>query len=167
MRKTLAGLIGIAATAAIITGAAMTAANASPAAPTASGTEHFDLMTTMPSTSRYSVIATGVFTAGGTDISGSTTDKLELPGGTFKVHHGGRIHVITEKVNQKTCLADFVAKADLTVGDGTGRYKGISGTGHAVVSELFIARRSKGACDPNLTPVVLQETIKAQAHVKV
>lgn len=167
MRKTLAGLIGTAATAAIITGAAMTAANASPAIPAASGTEHLHLMTTMPSASRFSVIATGVFTAGGTDVSGRTTDKLELPGGAFKVNHGGRIHVITEKLNQKTCLGDFVAKADLTIGDGTGRYKGISGTGQAVLSELFIARRSKGACSPNLTPVVLQETISATAHVKV
>jgi hypothetical protein len=168
MRKTIAALIGTAATATMISGAGLAAASTRPASPAVSGTEHFYLMTTQPTASKYSVIATGVFTAGGVDVSGNTTDKVDLPGGTFKIHHGGPVHVVKEKLNRKTCLADFEGTASFTVANGTGAYKGISGSGKAVISELEIARRnSRGACNLNATPVVNEQTITAKAHVKL
>ncbi len=167
MRKTIAALIGAATAATMITGAGLAAASARPASPSSSGTEHFNLMTTQPSASTYTVIASGLFTAGGIDISGSTTDTVKLPGGSFKIHHGGPLHIVKQQLNRKTCLANFEATAGLTVGGGTGKYKGISGSGKATINSLFIARRSKGTCNPNLTPVVAEQTITATAHVKL
>ena len=167
MRKRIAALVGAAATATLISGAGLATASASPSSPAVSGTEHFYLMTTQPTATRYSVIATGLFTAGGTDISGRNSDLIKLPGGSFKIHHGGRLHVVKMQLNRKTCLANFVATAGFTVGNGTGVYKGISGSGKAVIKSLFIARRSKGACNANATPVVSQETITATGKVKL
>lgn len=171
VRKLLAiaaGAVSIAA----LSGAGLAAANAStgrPASPaaTSSGTEQFYLMTTLPSASQYQVIVTGLFTASGVDISGNTTDTVRLPGGTFKVHHGGNIHIIKETLNPKTCVAMFEGTAGLTIGNGTGKYKGISGSGKATISSLFLARRSKGVCNPNLTPVANQQTITAKASVRL
>jgi len=167
MRKTTAA-IAAAATAVLATGAGLGVASASQASPAASGTEHFYLMTTQPSASRYTVIASGVFTAGGTDISGNTTDKLNLPGGTIKIHHSGRIHILVQKFDAKTCLAHFKGTATFTVGGGSGAYKGISGSGKATVNVLEIAKRnSKGQCNPNAAPKVNEQTITATARVKL
>ena len=91
MHKRIVALVGAATMATLVSGAGLAAASASPASPAASGTEHFYLMTTQPSASRYSVIATGLFTAGGTDVSGSKSDLVKLPGGSFKINHGGRL----------------------------------------------------------------------------
>ena len=57
-------------------------ASASAATPAAAGTEHFQIMTTSSSGRTPSaVVATGVFTAGGLDHSGSKTDTVTFPGG--------------------------------------------------------------------------------------
>ena len=167
MRKTIAVLASGAAATMLVGGAGLASASARPASPAVSGTEHIYLMTTERSASRYAVIATGLFTAGGTDISGSTTDLVKFPGGSFKVHHGGPLHIIKQQVNQKTCLAVFEATTRFTIGNGTGKYKGISGSGKAVIIEQAIARRTKGACNLNLNPAVNEQTITAKAHVKL
>lgn len=124
-------------------------------------------MTTQPTASRYAVIATGVFTAGGTDIAGGTTDTVKLPGGTFKVNHGGQPHVVKEQVNPATCLEVFEGTAKITVGGGTGKYARIHGSGNATINDQAIASRTKkGTCDFNANPVVNEETITATARVK-
>ncbi len=169
MHKRIAVLVGAATTATLIGGAGLATASASPAGPAASGTEHFYLMTTLPNTSKYVVIAKGLFTVGGTDISGSTSDLVAVTGGTFKINHGGKLHIVKEQFSTKTCLGVFEATAAFTVGHGTGAYKGISGSGKAVVNDLFIARRNaKGACSsPSSTPAFSQQTIAATAKVKL
>jgi hypothetical protein len=158
---------GAVSLAAALGGAGLAAASVRPAAPPKSGTEHFYLMTTQPSASRYSIITTGVFTAGGTDIAGGTTDTVKLPGGAFKVNHGGQPHLIKQQVNPATCLAVFEATVKITLGGGTGKYARISGSGVATINDLAIAGRTKkGACNFNANPVVNQETITAKAQVK-
>jgi hypothetical protein len=157
---------GAAAAAMITSGAGLTAASASTARPAAaSGTEHLSLMSTEPSASKLTVIASGLFTAAGTDRSGSKTDTTTLPGGTFKIRHGGPLHVIKEQLNQRTCLMQFAVTTKFTLGGGTGAYKGISGSGKALISGIGIARRVKGTCDPNVTPAAQEETITGTGHV--
>jgi hypothetical protein len=164
MRKIIAALAAAAGATVLVTGAGFAAASARPAL---SGTEHFTLMTTQPSGSKYAIIASGVFTAGGVDTSGNTTDTATFANGSFKVHHGGKFKIIKQQLNQKTCLAVFEAKGPLTLGSGTGAYKGISGSGSAVISEMAIFKRTKGSCDPNVNPVSNEQTITATAHVKL
>jgi len=164
IHKALLGAAASAAIAAFGVTAAIPAASASPAA---SGTEHFSLMTTQPSASKYAIIASGVFTAGGVDVSGSSTDTAKFANGTFKIHHGGKFKIVKEQLNPKTCLELFVAKVKFTLGGGTGAYKDLSGSGNATINELAIGSRSKGQCNPNANPVHNEETITATAHVKL
>jgi hypothetical protein len=159
-------VVGMAA-AMLSSGAGLAAASASTAAAAKSGTEHFSLMTTQPSASKYVVIASGLFTAGGVDVSGNKVDLVKLPGGSFKINHGTAVHVLREHLNAKTCLENFAATAKFTLGHGKGVYKGISGSGKALISGLAIARRAKGKCDLNVNPVVSQQTITATAHVSL
>jgi hypothetical protein len=165
--RRLATAGAVIALAAVASGAGLAAANASPAAPAHSGTEHFYLMTTQRTAAKYEIIATGVFTDSGTDISGSKVDTAKLAKGSFKVNHAGAFHILKERLNPATCFAVFEAKAGLTLGGGTGAYKGISGSGTATISEIAIFSRSKGKCNPNGTPVSNEETITATAHVKL
>jgi len=166
MRKTLAVLASTVAAAGLVAGSLATA-TASSATSAASGTEHFSLMTTQPSASKYVIIAHGVFTAGGVDTAGNSTDTAKFANGSFKIHHGGKVKVVKEQLNQKTCLEEFVVKAKFTLGGGTGVYKGISGSGTATISGLAIAARSKGQCNPNANPLQNEETISATGHVKL
>jgi hypothetical protein len=167
MRISRIGLVGAVAAAMVASGAGFAVAGASTVRPAASTNETFNLMSTVPTASKYVVIASGKFTAGGTDISGSSTDLVKFSNGTFKIDHGTAIHIIKENLNPKTCLAVFEATAKFTLIDGTGAYKHISGSGKAVVSGLFIAPRSKGQCNPNGNPSVSEETITASAHVSL
>jgi hypothetical protein len=168
MRKSMGAVLGSAAAIVLVGGAGLATAAASPAGSAASGTEHFSLMTTQPTASKYVIITSGVFTAGGTDVSGAKTDTAKFHDGTFKIHHGSALHITKQKVNPKTCLAQFAATVKFTLGGGTGAYKGISGSGTAKINALEIAKRnSKGACNLNAAPAVNEQTITATAHVKV
>ena len=167
MRKTNAALAAAAA-AVLATGAGWSAASASPASQAASGTEHFYLMTTQPSASKYTVIASGVFTGGRYRHLRQHGRQGQAARRHLQDHHSGQIHIVVQKVNSKTCLAQFKGTASFTIGSGTGAYKGISGSGKATVAALEIAKRNaKGQCNPNATPVVNEQTITATAHVKL
>jgi hypothetical protein len=166
LSRTLAA--GAVAIATALCGAGLASASTSAPALSAAGTEHFYLMTTQPSASRYTIIATGVFTTGGVDISGSKTDTASVKGGTFKIHHGTAFKIIKEEVNAKTCLAQFEASVSFTLGNGTGAYKKLSGSGKALINEMAIfARNAKGVCNPNANPLQNEQTITATAHVRL
>jgi hypothetical protein len=158
--------IAAAAASIIAGGAGLAVANASTVQRSAaSGTEHFSLMTTEPTTAKYVVIASGLFTAGGVDISGTNVDLVKLPGGTFKIDHNFPVKILKEQLNRQTCLAEFAGTSKFTVEKGTGAYKGLTGSGKAVIEATFIARRTRGACNPNATPLVSEETISATGHL--
>jgi hypothetical protein len=164
MRKITAALT-TAAAAILATGVGLGTASASPAAPAAaSGAEHFYLMNASATSNRLSLIATGVFTGAGVDISGNSSDTVQLPGGTFKIIHSangpGASHA-----NPTTCFATFSGTSPFTVSGGTGRYKHISGSGKAVITFVGIAPRAHGKCNFNANPVAQQETIVGTAKV--
>lgn len=172
MKHTLSRKLAVAGAAAItaaLCGAGLASASTSTSTSTsASGTEHFSLMTTQPNASKYTIIASGVFTAGGVDISGSKSDTAKFKGGTFKIDHGGKFRILKQHVDPKTCLAQFEASTKFTLSGGTGAYQHLSGSGTAVINDLAIApRNAKGACNLNANPVVNEETITATGHVKL
>jgi hypothetical protein len=166
MTRTYKALLAAGASAAIAA-VGVTAASAASASPAASGTEHFSLMTTLPSSSKYTIIASGVFTAGGVDHEGNSTDTAKFANGSFKIHHGGGVKVVKEQINSKTCLGVAIIKVKFTLGGGTGAYKGLSGSGTATINDLAIFQRSKGRCNPNANAVSNEQTITATAHVKL
>jgi hypothetical protein len=140
-------------------------AGASLARPAVSGTENFQAMTTSATSNTYSTIATGVFTAGGVDHSGSgNVDTLVFPTGSFKLTHKG---TLTQKLNPKTCLFTASEHATITLSGGTRAYKGISGSGTAQLSILAIAGKSAGKCAMTVKPVAWQLLIKGSASVSL
>jgi hypothetical protein len=159
--------VGITVAACAMAVAGVTAASAaSPAGarPGASGTEHFYAMTTSPTSTQDSAIATGVFTAGGVDMTGRTADTLKFPGGTLQVNHGAAQGKQT--LNPMTCLFTASETGKYTISGGTGVYAGISGHGTAKISILAVAaRNSKGQCSQTLTPVAWQQVIEGSGPI--
>ncbi|MGO8885945.1 MAG: hypothetical protein ACLQI7_20075 [Streptosporangiaceae bacterium] len=173
MRRTLAAVITTVAAAAMISGTSLAAASARPASPASpassahSGIEHFQAMTTSATARPGSLIATGVFTAGGIDIvKGSKTDKFKFPGGSFTVRH----HAVHTKqaLNKKTCLFTLSQRGTYKLSRGTGGYARISGSGKYVLHILAIsARLSSGRCTFMLLPRTWQQVITAQGPVRL
>jgi hypothetical protein len=166
MRKTIATAVTAVSVTAALGGAGLAAASASAsAAPAASGTEHFQIMSTSATSSNQSIVVTGLFTAGGVDHSGNKVDKVVLPGGTFKVAHSPGKG--PQSFDPKTCLFTLNQHGTFTVGHGTGTYKGISGHGKYVVSILEVAAKSGGKCSQSKPPVAFQLIIKASGPVSL
>lgn len=151
-----------AAAASAIALAGVTAASA--ASPAVSATEHFQFMTTSPTASNASIIATGTFTAGGIDHPGRTSDTLVFPTGSFKVAHSKPAG--TQTLNPKTCLVTASQTGTYTINGGTGTYTGISGHGTYQASVLAVAaRNAQGKCSTTLPPAAWQQVIKASGPV--
>lgn len=163
--KILAGasVLAVAGAAAI---AGVTAASASPVTSAgSSGFEYFSLVTTSE-TGPSSIIATGVFTAGGVDHPGNKVDTAVFPDGTFKIAHSSGTG--TPRFNPKTCLAAIALNGTYQVGHGTGAYAGISGHGIYRLNIVFIGARNKaGKCSSTLPPVAYQQIIKAQGPLSL
>jgi hypothetical protein len=108
-----------------------------------------------------------VFTAAGVDHEGNTVDTVQLPSGTFQVNHSGA-QTGAPKLNKATCFFTFTGTGPITVGHGTGAYRGISGSGKAVITIVGILGRTKsGACSENAKPLGWQQTIHGVASVKL
>ncbi len=158
----------VAAASTAVTAAALAVSGvavASAATPAASGTEHFQLMTTSPSQHAPStIIATGVFTAGGVDHAGNKADTVTFPGGSFKINHS-RGHG-KQSFNPKTCLFVISQHGTFKLSSGTGKYAGISGHGTYQLSIMAVAaRNAKGACSQKAPPVAWEQVIKASGPV--
>ena len=86
------------------------AAAAAPSGSSASGIERFQIMSTSANAIRDTVIAHGVFTAGGVDITTSpTTDTFKFPNGTIKVRHSPGTG--PQSFNRHTCLFTVISTA--------------------------------------------------------
>jgi hypothetical protein len=162
MRKTIGTVIATISVAAALSGAGLAAASATPAA---SGTEHIQILSASATSSNESIIATGVFTAGGVDHSGNKVDKIVFPGGTFTVAHSPGKGPQTS--NSKTCLFTANQHGTYTIGHGTGKFKGISGHGKYQVSVTGVGAKSGGKCSQSKPPVAFQLIIKASGPVSL
>lgn len=164
MRKILVTVIAATSAAAMLSGASLAAASTRPAI---SGIAHSYEVSSSPTSDKTPVIVTGLFTAGGIDIStGPTTDLLKFPGGTYK----SRIHGVRSKqtTSKKTCLFQQTARGRYTNFGGTGKYAGISGSGTFVYKVLAVlARNPEGKCLAAARPVTFESVLTAQGHVKL
>ena len=162
MRKIITSA-AIAATAVALLGGTGIAAASSHV--TATKTESFQLMSTSGTSNKDSAIAYGAFTAAGVDTSGAhNTDTLTFANGTLKLVHkrtGGSQHV-----DPKTCLLTINETATYTLGNGTGAYKGVTGSGKATANILGIAaRNSAGKCSMSQPPVAFHLVINGSGPV--
>ena len=165
MRKLLAAAATTISAVALISGTGLAIASAHPAHPATSNTEHFRGMTTSATSSKTSLIATGVFTAGGIDNLGVIPETFKFSNGTIKITH----HAVHTKqtLNSKTCLFRVSQSGTYKLIGGTGKYTGISGHGSFVLSVLAVLASSKGSCSKKLLPAAFQQIITAQGPVKL
>ena len=140
-------------------------AGASPARSAVSGTEHFQIMSTSGTSNTASVIATGVFTAGGVARSGTPAGTFVFPAGSFKVVHSKGTG--TQTLNRKTCLLTVHLKGTYKIFGGTGRYAGISGSGKYRFSILAVVARSAGKCSRQEPFVAFQQIVKFSGPVSL
>lgn len=157
----IAAAVGAAAVAIMVGGVGAAAA----ARPSAARTEHFQEVTASPTSNKANVIAYGAFTAAGIDTEhANNTDTFIFPGGSF-------LATLTytsqaEHLNKATCLLTQTVGVTYKISHGTGRYAGISGSGHATVSDLEItARNSRRACSLTKTPIAQQVIANGQGPV--
>ena len=163
--KVLAGL-SVVAVAGAVAATGLTVASASQGAGS-SGTEYFQLVNaTVANNAPSSIIARGVFTAGGVDHPGSKVDTVVFPDGTFKIAHSGGTG--TPRFNPRTCLGTIVLNGTYRLSGGTGAYAGISGHGIYRLNITFVgARNSAGQCSNKLPPSAFQQIIRAQGPVSL
>jgi hypothetical protein len=165
--KILMGMSTV-AVAGAVAATGLTAASASPAAGAGqSGFEFFQFVTTSPSSAApVSIIARGVFTAGGVNHPGNKVDTAVFPDGTFKIAHSNGTG--TPRFNPKTCLGVITLNGTYRLSSGTGAYAGVSGHGIYRLNILIVAaRNSAGKCSNKLPPVAFQQIIKAQGPVSL
>ncbi len=162
MKRALTASLGVLALAALsvtTTGGQAGAAAVSPAAQ--HGPESFSIMsTTDPSTG--TIIATGLFTAGGTDQSGASADVITFADGTFTIDHTGTGKSHLDKL---TCLLTTVGSGTYTFTAGTGAYAGISGSGSYTynVDVVFLHSKS-GGCKGHADPAALEYLVVGHGH---
>ena len=138
-------------------------AGASPGRSAVSGTEHFQLMSTSGTSNTASVIATGVFIAGGVARSGTPAGTFVFPAGSFKVVHSKGTG--TQTFNRKTCLLTVNLKGTYKIFGGTGKYAGISGSGKYQLSILAVTARSAGKC--TTTFLTFEQIVKFSGPVSL
>jgi hypothetical protein len=159
MRKTIRSVTAVAAVAALgVTGLTSVAS-------AATGTEHISIVSTSATSTHESIILSGAFVAGGTDISGNKVDLVQLRLGTFKIQHRG---TNAFKQNSKTCLATIKGSGTYKLFDGTGLYKGLTGSGKYKLSITEVAARTSGGkCSQNAAPVAYQFAVAAAGPVSI
>jgi hypothetical protein len=166
LRSKILGGISVVAVAGAMAATGLTAASASQAAGS-SGFEHFQIVATNPANNAPStIIARGVFTAGGVDHPGNKVDTAVFPNGTFKIAHSNGTG--TPRFNPRTCLGTIVLNGTYRLSGGTGAYAGISGHGIYRLNILIVAaRNSAGKCSNKLPPAAFQQIIRAQGPVSL
>jgi hypothetical protein len=167
MRRALVAAITLASTAALVGGATTTAAQASQSGVDQHGAgqhgisqhkrarqEQFRIISTSPGSRRQSVLATGVFTAGGYRVPGRvvslrSTDKMVFPGGSFRMAR--RVTRQWLPLPTSACLVRETIRGTYTLGHGTGAYRRISGSGTFALRIRGVIRRSHGKCGGPMT----------------
>src|SRR5213078_3989994 len=169
MRKTRTRLLAaagsmLAAGALAVSGIVAAAAAPHTAQTRTSGIERFQFMSTSATSTKTTVIARGVFTAGGVDIETSnTTDTFKFPNGTIRVRHSPGTG--PQSFNPRTCLLTGHQHGTYTLLGGTGKYAGISGHGRFHLDILAVAARSHGKCTQKKPPVTFELIVRAAGPV--
>jgi hypothetical protein len=141
-----------------------TAATGSPT----TGVEHFRLVNTSFN-GPGSIIARGVFNAGGTDYPGGhSTDLATFSNGAFAIHHPGGTS--KGEVNSKTCVLKLNGAGTYSINHGYGVYSGLTGSGSYTFRAIgTFPRNANGTCDTSgsVQPSTLQEIILAKGPVSL
>ncbi len=157
--------------AAILAAAASTAMfSAGWASASSSGTQSFVLTTrsTAPNPV-YQAVASGLFSATGTMQATSTASnaplKATFPKGTFMLNEVSAGHQ-SGTINPSTCAAVYTETGlKYTISNGTGSYKGITGSGTANLKFTgTLPKLSNGKCNESTTATPVAGTALSVVH---
>ncbi len=126
-------------------------AAASAAAPSTK-TEHFTLITTSTAARKpvYSVIAAGGFIDGGIATHGRKGRlTLHLSSGTITLGRNKPHPRITKTKTATACMQSVSSRFSYNITQGTGEYKGISGSGRATEHDALVDQVVHGSCSSN------------------
>ena len=149
-RRWIAGAVAAGTAALALTGAAFGSG--------ASRTERFTFVSTNVTADKFSVIATGVFTAGGTATPLAGNDTLKFPNGTIEVTPKSASKPVYN-TSTKTCYESLSQKGSYTIAGGTGRYNGITGSGKFTLSIRQVGPVVNGKCDTKTSKRVASQGI--------
>jgi len=159
MRRAHAKLIAIILAVVATTATGIAAASAQTSAPVSHrGSEHFTIILTSTRSGVTSVIATGLFTDGGTMnlFSGGPSAEMKLGAGTIRLTPKSP-RPPRSKTDPGTCLTTTSEHGTYRLSHGTGRYAGIRGSGHFSVTDRAIShRKPNGACVTTRAPIAVQ-----------
>jgi hypothetical protein len=145
MFRTPALLLAAGLTAATMGGVSLAATTFTQAPASAHGTEHMTYVGNSVTSGVYSVIATGVFTDGGSINLSAQTGLIKLGAGSITVQP--KFGKMTQRFNKRTCLLTMTGSGTYKIVKGTRRYAGITGSGHfKTVDEQVNARKANGTC---------------------
>lgn len=161
MRRAPAKLIAIVVAVLTASGTGIAAASAQPSAPASHrATEHFTFMLTSK-TGVGSIIATGLFTDGGTMnlFTQGPSAEMKLGGGTIRLTTRKISHQ-SSKIDQATCLGNLSERGTYKLSHGTGRFAGIHGSGQFTVTDRVVQHHKRnGGCATNRDPLAIQAII--------
>ena len=130
-----------------------------------SRTEHFRFMSTSVPADKFNVIATGAFTDGGTATPLDPSNKLTFPDGTINVASKSKGKPVTT-ANTKTCYETLSDQGTYTITGGTGKYRGLTGSGTYTLEIREIGPKVNGKCDTQTSKrVASQAILKADGPV--
>lgn len=154
-RGSFTGLAFAAAIAASTGGLALTGAALGSGA---ARTEHFTFMSTAaPTGETFSAIATGAFTDGGTATLLTDKGTLKLRSGTIKITQKAGTPVL--RANTTTCYEHLLERGTYDIVGGTGKYKGITGSGKFTLSIREVGPLVHGKCDTTTAKRVAGQAI--------
>jgi hypothetical protein len=133
----------------VITVCGAAAFAAASAATPSTKTEHFTLITTSTTASKpvYSVIATGAFIDGGIATHGPKGRlTLHLSSGTITLDRKKPHQQGAKTETASACMQTASSRFSYTIAQGTGAYKGISGSGRATDHDAFVEQVVHGSC---------------------
>jgi hypothetical protein len=152
----------------VITVCGAAAFAAASAATPSTNTEHFTLITTSTTARQpvYSVIATGAFIDGGIathERKGGLT--LHLSSGTITLDRNKPHPQVTKTETATACMQTASSSFSYTIAQGTGAYKGISGSGRATDHDAFVEHAANSSCSTNFAAA--QGVITAKGRVSL
>jgi hypothetical protein len=159
MRGVPAKFIAVVAAALAVSGTGIAAASVSPSASASHrGTERFTFMLSS-ATGVGSVIATGLFTDGGTMniFSEGPSGEMKLGAGTIRLSTAPSRASFRSKTNFATCLTTWSERGSYKLSGGTGRYAGIRGSGRFTITDRIVQRHKQGGgCGFSRSPLAVQ-----------
>jgi len=165
MRRTLVAAITLLTAASLVSGAAV--ADASASRPDRAPQVHFRIITTVASSRRQSLLATGAFTAGGYLVPGRivalrSTDRVVFPNGSFQMAR----HITHQWLPLPTASCEIreTLRGSYVLLHGTGAYRHISGSGGFVLRITGVLRRAHRKCGGPMT--VFQQIVYAGGPVR-